>query len=65
VGVFGQLTGQAGFKPIITVPEMYYNVTVDFIPTTNLAFNFKKLPFIPGSLAASRKVWKWSGVSIG
>lgn len=55
-GVFGQVTGQAGFKPIIAVPEMYYDVTVDFIPTTNLAFNFKKLPFVPGSLGVGSNV---------
>lgn len=49
-GVFGQVTGKAGFKPVITVPEMYYDISADVIPAANFSVKIKKLPFVPGSI---------------
>ncbi|MBL8023923.1 MAG: hypothetical protein JNK54_06540 [Elusimicrobia bacterium] len=49
-GFFGQVSGRAGFKPIIVTPQLYYDINVDVIPAGNMAVKLKNIPRVPGTL---------------
>ncbi|MBK8870017.1 MAG: hypothetical protein IPN19_02945 [Elusimicrobia bacterium] len=51
-GLFGQVSGQMGFNPAsqLVIPDMYYDINADVIPTVNAAFKIKRLPLIPGTV---------------
>lgn len=57
-GFFGQVSGRAGFNPIVVTPTLYYDVNADAIPMGNLSLKLKNLPYIPGSLGVGSNV-KW------
>ncbi len=57
-GFFGQVSGRAGFNPIVVTPTLYYDVNADAIPMGNLSLKLKNLPYIPGSIGLGSNV-KW------